>query len=458
MRIELKDLKLYFFISRKILRGDSESNRLSKPVISIATGGIIVGIMAMMITVFIVKGFQKEVRERAVAFGGHIQVIKNSTNNSAETLPIYEGNKTCQNLAEFENVKHIQHYISKNGIIKTKTENEGILVKGVSENYDWGFIGSHIVEGRVIKPEKDTSENFALISKTTADRLQLQCNESLFVYFILTDSLVKIKLETGDTLVATNSDLLNKISLMSIPEKPDTSLVLKFNSKVKKFRILGIYETGMEEFDKRIVFTTERSIEKICNWRKDQTGAFEIILNDFEKLDETAESIGEFISGDIDLNSMSIKDTNPGIFEWLDMHDTTAWIIIALMIVVAVINMISALIILIIEKINLIGLLKALGMKTKKIISVFLYQAAIIISKGLLIGNILGIGLAFFQYKTHFFELDQSTYYMPFIPIKFEWTYLLLLNLGTFATCIIFMLLPCLIIARTSPIRSIRFN
>ena len=447
-----------FFIAKRIRLKDNEVTHLSKPIIRIATGGIALGLAAMMLTIFIVKGFQQEVRERAVAFGGHVQIIKNSLNNSSETLPLDENNTSVKNVNYLENVKHVQQFLTKNGIIKTKTDNEGIIMKAVGKNYDWGFIGSHIVEGKIIDPVSDTSASLAMISKTTANRLSLQCGDPLFVYFILTDSLVKIKYESGDTIVQTNSDAMKVYLQTEEAERPDTLLMLKYKSKVKKFKIKAIYETGMEEYDKKIVFTCENTLRKICGWSTGQTGAFEVILKDFDKLNETGEEISEVIRADVNLSSYTIKDSNPGIFEWLDMHDTTAWIVIILMIIVAVINMVSALIILIIEKIKMIGLLKTLGMRTGQIIMIFMYQAGRIILLGLATGNVLGLSLSTFQFKTHFFKLDQSTYYMPFIPVKFEWGYLLLLNAGTFSICMLFMLLPCLLIAKTSPIRSIRFN
>jgi lipoprotein-releasing system permease protein len=451
-------LKVPKYISNKISTKSSANNHLSKPIIKIAVSGIVIGMAAMMLTIFIVKGFQKEVRDRAVAFGGHIQITKNSTNNSSETLPISSKNRNIDNLGAIDNVKRIQHFVTKNGIIKTKKENEGVILKGVGKGYDWGFIGSHILEGSLINTEKDTTEMFAMISKTTSDRLNLKCNDPLIVYFILTDSLVKVSLNDKDSIVKTDSELMNKINQMDSEERPDTSLILKYFSKSKKFRIKAIYETGMEEFDKKIVFTSENSLKKICLWPHGTTGAFEILLKDFNKIDETSVEVSEVIQNDLSLSSYSIKESNPGIFEWLDMHDTTAWIIIILMIVVAVINMVSALIILIIEKISMIGLLKAFGMRTSQITIIFMDQAAKIILKGLLIGNILGLLIGYFQYQTHFFKLDQSIYYMPFIPIKFEWLYLIYLNLGTFSVCMLFMLLPCIIVAKTSPIKAIRFD
>ena len=451
-------MNLPFFISKKINESSPDSNRLSRPVIGIATGGIILGMTAMILTIFIVKGFQKEVRERAVAFNGHIQVVKNGTNNSSETNPIDMNSKSIEALKSIDNISFIQHFVTKNGIIKTKTENEGIILKGVGKKYNWGFIGSHITEGQILNPDEDSSKLNVMISKVTSERLGLKCGDPVFIYFILTDSLIKISNGSKDSIVDINSQFMTDFRYIQETLRPDTSLIIKYRSKVKKFSVKGIYETGMEEFDKKIVFTTEEELKKICGWNKNETGAFEIYIQEFNKLDETSDIVSEYLKGDFSLSSYSIKETNPGIFEWLDMHDTTAWLIIVLMIVVAVINMVSALIILIIEKIKMIGLLKAMGMQTGKIIRIFLYQASRIILKGILWGNFLGLSLAFFQDKTHFFTLDQSTYYMPFIPINFEWTYLIFLNTGTFLTCMIFMLFPCLIIAKTSPIRAIRFD
>jgi lipoprotein-releasing system permease protein len=457
-------LKLEYFIAKRITGGNKEHRGLSKPIVQIATGGIILGMAVMILTIFIVKGFQKEVRERTIAFGAHIQIL-NAANNSLEPKPVSEKQDFLEELKKDPRIAHIQKFATKNGIIKTKKENEGVIVKGVGQDYNWGFIGGHIVSGQAFDPAAKTEKRQAIISKFLSDRLGLVAGDKMIIHF-------------WSEVEASDTSAIEPDSTLTEPAGTFT----KLEHNTRDFIISGVYETGMEEFDRKMVFAQLNVIKDVNRWKKDETGGFEITLNNFSELDESeenplilywrliAERLGieleekEYVAEKVydmtgsELTSQTIKQLNPSIFEWLAMHDTTAWIVLILMVIVSVINMISALIILILEKTNMIGILKAIGLDNSRVKRIFLAQAARLIGKGMFWGNILGIGIALLQYNFHLATLDQATYYISFVPIKFEWWYLLWLNLGTFTICILFMLLPAIIISRTTPIRAIRFN
>jgi lipoprotein-releasing system permease protein len=451
-------MKITWFIARKITSGSSREGQLSKPVVNIAVGGIILGMTVMILTIFIVKGFQTEVKDRTVAFGAHIIVTKSSNNNSSESLPLEEKQEKIEALKQDDRIAGIQQFMTKNGMIKTKTENEGVIIKGVGKNYNWGFIGEHIVSGKVLDSAQQEGEYQSLISKTISDRLGIGTGDKMFVYFLVTDSSARISYQDLDTTVKISDTLYINVMKLEEDDRPEISYEVSFRPKVKDFRITGVYETGLEDYDKKMVFTSEEALKKICRWKSNYTGGFEIYLKNFDQLDEVGTDVYVYLKSDLNLTSTTIKESNPGIFEWLDMHDTTAWIVLILMVIVSVINMISALIILIIEKVNMIGILKSMGMRNGAVMKIFLIQAGRLITKGMLWGNILGIAIAVVQYKFHLVKLDQSTYYMPFVPIKFEWFYLALLNAGTFSACILFMLLPALIVTKTTPIKAIKFG
>lgn len=456
-------MNLPYFIAKNISKG-TKNSRLSKPIVQIAIIGIALGMAVMIITIFIVKGFQQEVRDRTVAFGSHIQITKYSNNNSLEPQPLKETQSFLNEIKSDKRIENIEQFATKNGIIKTKSENEGIVLKGIGLNYDWGFIGNHIIEGKVFDTNKQTDTRPILISKILSDRLEIKTGDKIFIYFILQKSIMEVRNlatdsilktftyydeDTKDSIIQASKDLLTDTDT-------DTITTIKYDQSNKDFIVSGIYETGLEEYDKKMVFTQLKFVKKINHWQNNQIGGFEIKLKDYNEIDEIGDEIYTLVGQGI--TSQTIRQANPSIFMWLDMHDTTAWIVLILMVVVSVINMISALIILIIEKTNMIGILKALGMNNNQVKKIFMIQAAKLISKGMLYGNIFGVGIAIIQNYFHILKLNQATYYIPYVPIKFELLYLAVLNIGTFGICMLFMLLPAIIVTKTSPIKAIRFN
>lgn len=389
----------------------------------IAVAGIGLGIAVMILTVGIVRGFQMEIRNKLIGFGSHIQVSNYDNNVSDEPQPIDVRQSFLGSLSQLPDFKHVQVYATKSGIIKTKTDNEGVLLKGIGADYDWDFIRQNLISGAPFTVSDTGLSKSIVLSSYLADKLQLKLNDKMVVYFLT--------------------------------RKSDSTSV-SYEQRVKTFYISGIYETGFDEIDKRLVLVDIGQIRKLNYWSDQQAGGFEISLNSYDHLDETGQQVNELVGQG--LIAQTIKEVNPTVFSWLDLQDINASIVIVLMLLVAGINMISALLILVLERTNMIGILKALGATNFQIQQVFLYNAAYLILKGLFWGNVAGIGLALFQQYTHFFTLDQATYYVSVIPIRLELLPILMLNIATLFTCLVMLVLPSFIVSRITPVKAIRFS
>ena len=378
----------------------------------------------MIITLAIVTGFQKEIRDKVIGFGSHIQITNYDSNTSQEPNPISREQEFLPLIKNKKGIKHIQVFATKNGLIKTKTDNEGVLLKGVDKDYNWDFITKNLVAGYVFKVT-DTLSKKIVISKYLASRLDLKINDKLLIYFV-----TKKKNEDSETL--------------------------EFEQRVKDFYISGIYDTGFEDYDKKLVLVDIKQIQKLNYWDTNQVGGFEILIENYKELD----AFGKFVYDNIgsDLNSLTIKETNPTIFSWLDLQDVNAIIVIVLMIMVAAINMISALLVLILERTNMIGILKALGSSNFSIRKVFLYNAGYLIGRGLFWGNLIGITLCLLQFKFGLITLSKETYYVSVIPINIKILHILLLNIGTMIICMLMLIVPSYIVSRITPVRAIRFS
>ena len=368
----------------------------------------------MIVAIAIVTGFKKEIREKVIGFGSHIQISNYDENNSYETRPVLRNDSFIAMLSSMEGVKHVEEFATKAGIIKTKDAIEGVVVKGVGKDYDWNYFEKRMVEGHVISFSDSGKTDEIMISRLTASRLKLKLNDDLITYFI---------------------------------QQPP---------RARRFRISGIYETGLEEFDSKYIFCDISHIRTLNDWSEYQTGGYEVTVNNFAELQKTGDKIYAAIPAD--LNSRTIKEIYPQIFDWLGLQDVNGLIIIVLMLIVSVMNMISALLIIILERVQMIGTLKALGAHNFSVRKIFIYVAAFLMGRGLLIGNFIGIGLCMLQYFTHFIHLDQQSYYIAYIPIKLTIQNILLLNGGTLLTCILMMLLPTFIITKITPLQALRFN
>ncbi len=403
------------FIAKRILSKNKEN--FSRPIVKIAITSIALGLAVMIIAVAIVTGFQSEIKEKVIGFGSHIQISNYDYNKSFEDSPISKNQSFYPFIDTIEGIKHIQIFANKAGIIKTKDQIQGVVLKGIGADYDWSFFEDKIVEG----------ENFIVNDSVKTDDV------------ILSRSLSKLlKLKTGDDL--------RMYFVSGSGSQP----------RGRKFNIIGIYETELEEFDILYVICDIKHIQKLNRWTDDQIGGFEILLDDFDKLEKFANII--YCEIGYDLDAKTIKETNPQIFDWLGLQDMNVVVILVLMVLVAGITMISTLLILIMERTNMIGILKALGSKDISIRKIFLYNASYIIGKGLLWGNIIGIGLCLLQDYFQLITLNQESYYVSYVPVNLSLQSMLVLNAGTFLVCLIMLLIPSLIITRISPVKAIRFS
>lgn len=401
------------FIARHIV--GRKAAKFSKPIVQVAIAAIALGLAVMLLAVAILTGFQKEIREKVVGFGSHIQITAYDENFSYETRPISSNQSFYPSLDTVDGIRHIQVFATKAGIIKSDDLIQGVVLKGVDGAYDWSFFSDKLIEGQVFSTADSIKSNQILISRYLASKLKLKCGDRVRMYFV-------------------------------IDNKP----------RGRRFDIAGIYETGLEEFDKMMVLGDIRHIQKLNKWSADQVTGFEVFIDDFSRLDQLAARVYHEIG--FDLNARSIRELQPQIFDWLELQDMNVIIILVLMVMVAAITMISTLLILILERTNMIGILKALGAPDWSIRKMFLYNAAFIIARGLLWGNLAGIGLGLIQQQFGIIRLSQANYFVSKVPVLLDWEPILILNVGTLIICVAMLLIPSYIIARISPVKAIRFN
>jgi lipoprotein-releasing system permease protein len=410
-----------YFVAQKLIKGRREGTSFSRPINVIAIIGIAMGLAVMILAVEILTGFKQQIREKVVGFGSNIQIVNFDSNLSFETTPISDKQDFVPKIKQIPGIKHMEVFATKAGIIQTDQDIQGVVLKGVGSDFDWSYFSSNMIDGSVFHVTDTGRTDKVIISKKISDMLRLKTGDSFVMHFI---------------------------------QDPP---------RMRKFTISGIYETSLEEFDKIYVFCDIGQIQRLNGWTPDQVSGLEIFINDFDKLDEMTMEVRDAIGYKITEDSPKFKVTNirssyPQIFDWLNFQDMNVIIIIFLMLLVAGFNMISGLLILILEKTNMIGVLKALGSDDKTIRRVFIYQAAYLIGKGLLWGNLVGIGLAFFQLKTGIITLDPSSYYIKTVPVNLELIHIILLNAGTMTAIIIMLLVPSQLISRISPVKAIRYD
>ena len=403
-----------WFITRRIAFGKRRS--FSGFIITIAVAAVALSIAVMLITTATVNGFQNHISRKIFGFWGHIHISKYSLNNSYEDLnPVTIYQSFYPAIDTVPGIKHIQVYAHKAGIIKTNNEIEGVVLKGISTDFDWSFFKEYLIEGKVFEITDSVKSNEILISHTTATRLQLKTGDGLAIYFVQNPPLVR------------------------------------------KFNISGIYKTGLEEYDEKYALIDIKHIQKLNNWEADQVGGFEVFLDRMEDLPYFSDLLYYEIAGQ-DLEVQNIKEINPNIFEWLALQDMNEQVILGLMILVAIINMITALLILILERTNMIGILKSLGATDWLIRKIFLYNAAYIVGWGLVIGNLLGLSICWLQLKFGFIKLPEESYYISVAPIDIEPITVVIFNLGTMIVCLFALIWPSFLATSINPIKAIRFK
>lgn len=409
------------FIASRLIKERKQGTAFSRPINVIAIIGISLGLAVMILAVSILTGFKQQIRDKVAGFGAHIQVVNFDANISYETVPVSASQPFIDKIRNNPGIRNIQLFATKAGIIKTDDNIQGIVLKGIGSDYDWSFFESNMVEGEVVTVNDSSRTNDVVISKKVADMLGLKLGDSFSMFFV---------------------------------QDPP---------RMRKFTIHGIYETSLEEFDKTYLFCDINHIRSLNGWQDDKVSGFEIFINNFDDLDYMTDVVRDAIGYRMAEEEEQLKVTNirgryPQIFDWLGFQDTNVIIILVLMILVAGFNMISGLLILILEKTNMIGVLKAIGAGNKLIRNVFLYQAAWLTVKGLLFGNLIGIGLAFIQLKTEIITLDPASYYLKCVPINLDPIHIILLNAGTMIAIILMLLIPAQLIARITPVKAIRYN
>jgi len=414
-------MNLPYFIAQRLIKGRREGTSFSRPINVIAIIGIAMGLAVMILAVSILTGFKQQIREKIVGFGSNITIMNFDSNISLETVPISDTQKFIPAIKNIPGISHVQVFATKAGIIKTEDAIQGVILKGIGSDFDWNFFRSNMVDGEVFTVSDTGRTNEVIISRKISDMLRLGTGDSFAMYFV---------------------------------QDPPRS---------RKFRISGIYETSLEEFDKMYVFCDIGHIKRLNGWEYDQVSGFEIFIDNFDELAEMKMAVQDAIGYRLSENETkflvtSIREKHPQIFDWLNFQDLNVIIIITLMLIVSGFNMISGLLILILEKTNMIGVLKALGSESTTIRKVFLYQAAYLIGKGLMWGNAIGIGLSLLQLKTGLITLDPTSYYIKTVPINLEITHILLLNTGTMAVIILMLLIPAQLITRITPVKAIRYD
>lgn len=417
------------FIADRITLANKGKNNISKPIVKIGIIGIALGISVMILTVGIVLGFKQEIISKITGITSHITISSTGLNTSNEPSPLKLPADSLKMLKESGFVRHIQPTAIKNGIIKTKAENEGVLLKGVSGDFDFTFFKKYLTEG-ALPVYTDTGVSKSIfISKKLADRLNIKIGQKLLAYFLTNKKL-------SDELTARGYTELEKRS--------------------RDFRVCGIFNTGFNEFDENLAIVDLKQIQKLNYWENGEVGSYEVFLNDFNTLDQDVEKVQELLG--YNYRIIPVNEAYENIFSWLGMVDVNGIIIISLMLMVAGVNMITALLILILERANMIGLVKSMGMSNVSVRKVFFYVSLKLLWKGLLIGNIIGIGAVLLQYYFRLVKLDSDTYYVEYVPVIFNVTYILLLNAGIILSCMLMMFFPTLILTRITPIKTLRFD
>ena len=409
------------FIARKLILSKDNRKSISRSILNIAIFGISLGLAVMIVAMAVVTGFKNEITRKVVGFAAHIQILNFDSNISYETQPINSQQEFLSELRENPSIASVQVFATKAGIIKTKSDIQGVVLKGVGPGYDWGFLQDYLREGEILSLSDSARSNKVLISRHIASLLKLSLNDDFLMYFI---------------------------------QDPP---------RWRRFTVAGIFETSLEEFDKVFIFGDIRHIQKLNDWSEEQVSGLEVNLTTFSELDRQTSHVINTVGFGFEedgsrLKVINIHEKYPQIFDWLNLQDMNVLIILILMLVVAGFNMVSGLLILILDRTNMIGILKALGSPNVSIRKIFMYQSGFLIIRGLFWGNIIGIGICLLQKFTGIMELDQSSYYLNTVPVNLNALHIIALNLGTALAIILMLIIPSMIISRISPAMAIRFE
>ena len=410
------------FIAKRLYSEQGDKRKVSRPAIHIATAGVAIGLAVMIISVCVVLGFKHTIRDKVIGFGSHIQVADFLTLQQMEQYPIVIDDSMIDVLKHIPDVAHVQRFAMKEGILKTDSDFLGVAFKGVGPEFDSTFIHSNMVEGSIPPFSDSVSHNKILVSQLMADKLHLKSGQRIFAYFFDNNGV-----------------------------------------RTRRFTIAGIYQTNLKKYDETIVFTDLYTAVKLNGWESDQASGAELSVNNFDNLDMIESRVISKVKGTVDhygetYSSATIKELNPQIFQWLDLMDLNVWIILALMLIVAGVTMISGLLIIILERPSMIGILKALGARNKTIRHTFMWFAVFIIGKGMLIGNVLSLGLLALQQAFGIIKLDAQTYYVSTVPVEINALYIVALNVATLLISVFMLVAPSYLISHIHPAKSMRYE
>ncbi|MFD2552468.1 ABC transporter permease [Bizionia sediminis] len=407
-----------YFIAKRIIDSKAYKSSVSAPIIKIGIAAIAIGIIVMMVSIATGIGLQQKIRDKVVAFNGHITISKFGMNNLQESdVAISKNQSFYPEFNSVSGVSHIQGVATKFGIMRTETDFEAVIVKGVGTDYKWDYFEEYLVQGTIPKYTSAYSQD-VLISEYTANRLRLEVGDTIQTYF-------------------TNNDF-NK------------------QPRIIPYQVVGIYNSGFQEFDKTYVISHLKHLQRLNKWEPDQVGHFEIFVNNYNNLDAIRDEV--YKQTPPELNTITVERQFDSIFEWISIFVKNIYGILGIMVIVAGFNMVTALLVLILERTQMIGILKALGSNNWRIRKIFLYNASYLIALGLLWGNTIGLGILLAQKYFKIFPLDPNVYYVSEAPVYISLSYILALNLGTFILCILMLLIPSYVITKISPVKSIRFN
>lgn len=415
-------MNLPLFIAKKIYGGKNEGKQVSRPAIRIATAGVAIGLAVMLISVSVVLGFKHTIRDKVIGFGSHIQVGSFMTLQTGDFYPIQMDDSMLTVLKTIPGVKHVQRYAMKQGILKTDHDFLGVIFKGIGAEYDTTFLHQNMRQGHIPRFTDNASSNKILISQSIADKLGVKANDKIYSYFIDKNGV-----------------------------------------RTRRFTIEGVYQTNLSQYDDITCFTDLYTAVKLNGWEDDQTTGAELTVKDFNQLDDVENLVVKKVNRTLDhygetYSSKTIRELCPQIFSWLDLLDLNVWIILALMIAVAGVMMISGLLIIILERTVMIGILKALGARNKTIRHTFMWFAAFIIGKGMLIGNIVGLGLISLQQFTGLVKLNPQTYYVNTVPVEYNIPLFIILNVATLLICLFVLIAPSYLISHIHPAKSMRYE
>ena len=407
-----------YFLAKRIIGNKSYKSSVSAPIIKIGIAAITISTIVMLIAIATGIGLEHKIRDKAVAFNGHITISNFDSNESeGSQVPVSKNQDFYPEFTSVEGVSHVQAVANKFGIIRTNTDFEGLFLKGVGTDYDWRYFKEFLIEGRLPKYTQKYS-NEVLISKYLADRLGFVVGDNFQMYFMKSD-----------------------------PSNPPS---------IMKYAVVGIFNSGFEELDKTYVIGDINHVQRLNRWDKDQIGNFEVFITNYNDLERLGKEV--YAQTPSTLDAMTVKQKYVTIFEWIPVFTTNIYGIIGIMILVGAINMITALLVLILERTQMIGILKALGSSNWSIRKLFLYNASYLIACGLFWGNLIGIGILLLQKQFEFLKLDPSVYYVTVAPVYLDWTYVVLLNLMTFVLCLLMLLIPSFLISKIVPVKAIQFE